>query len=95
MKKNITNVLKYIAVFFAMIACFNLTLFLVCSFSSKGLRKNVIASHEFLQEQGYFYQISQIFDIYNNNCTETVILNEAYSVDNSHPFESYMKMRKN
>ena len=95
MKKKVLTILKYVCIFTALIIVFNILLYLVCSFSSNKLEKNARQSYDILREQGMFYVLSDMFYIINNNCTDTVIVNESYSVDKKTPYTSYMKARKN
>lgn len=94
MKKKILNFLKYIIAFFILMFVFNFLLYITCSFDSKMIKENVKSSSTFLSNQGSFYKISNLFNVWNNNYTEAVIINEAYSVDYHKPFVSYMKARK-
>ncbi len=93
--KKLISILKYIGIFILVILIFNIGLFLACKFDSNKLENNVVESYKVLSREGATYRISRIFDIYNNNHTDAVIINETYSVDSKHPFLSYMKARKN
>lgn len=46
-------------------------------------------------KEGNVYKISEFSSITNNNYTDAIIINEAYSIDNTDPIYSYMAMRKN
>ena len=95
MKEKIKNVLKYVLTFVILMSIFNICLYLVCSFNSSSVEENVKESYETLAKEGMFYKLSDEFDLFNNNCTDAVIINESYSVDNKDPYKSYMKARKN
>ncbi len=95
MSKKIIGVLKYVSLFIILIVIFNLLLYLACSFDSKKIEKNVKESADILAKQGILYKLTYTFDVTNNNSTDTVIMNESYSVDSNDPFTSYMKARKN
>ena len=93
--KKIISILKYIGVFILVILIFNIGLFLTCNFNSNKIEKKVIESYNILRQEDSSYRVSRIFNVWNNNYTDAVIINESYSVDNKHPFLSYMKVRKN
>ena len=95
MKKNIYRTLNYIIVFFTVILIVNICLFVSCLFDSKVIRKNVVESSNIIKKEGYFYPIQDIFLVTNNNYTDAQIVNELYSIDHNHPFNSYMKARRN
>ena len=95
MKKIMLSIFKYLGIFLLVIGIFNLCLYLACLIPSSSLEENVRESADILGEQGMDYLISKIFRIVNNNCTDSVIINESYSIDNEHPYISYMKARKN
>ena len=95
MKERVYNFLLYFSILILLMIIFNLLLYLTCSFDSKLLKDNIDESYDTLNEQGMFYKLSHTFNIFNNNCTDAVIINESYSIDKNHPFFSYMKARKN
>ncbi len=95
MKNSIKYILKYVGTFVGMIALFNLLLFLVSLIPSENYEKNVLQSSETLTENGPYLKVSNPFDVYINTYTDSVIVNEIYSIDSKHPYESYMKARKN
>ena len=64
-------------------------------FPSSLIEKNVKESSEILLREGNYYQISKFFGTENDNYTDAIMINEAYSIDNSNPFYSYMSARKN
>lgn len=87
--------LKYGITFFVLLLLFQILLFLISLFPSEWIRENIKESSEILLKEGNRYQISKIFDVENNNYTDAIIANEAYSIDSKTPFISYMKIRKN
>lgn len=95
MKKILYSFIKYFIVFIVLMIIFNLFLYLSCTYDSKLLKNNVKSSYLVLSEQGLWYPLLKRFDIYNNNYTDALIINECYSVDYKEPFASYMKARKN
>lgn len=96
MKKfKIIKFFKYIITFIGLIIIFNLLLFLSSLFPSNLLKKNVKESAETLLIEGNKYQIIQALDIYNDNYTDSIMINTAYSIDNTNPIYSYMSGRKN
>ena len=90
------NILKYGATYLGIILLFNIILLLACSFPSEWIHKNVKESSDILlKEGGFFYSFfGWVGSIIDNN-TDVLCVNEAYSIDSSNPFESYMKARKN
>ena len=94
MKKKIYIFLKYFATFLLMLMIFNLCLYVVCLIPSSKVEENIKESSYILKKQGASFQLSKIFNVVNNNRTDSVILNESYSIDNEHPYISYMKARK-
>ena len=95
MRKVVGKFFKYVVAFIISLLVFNACLFLTCSFDSKLIKTHVQESSKILSKQGKFYQVSKFFNIINNNYTDAIIINEAYSIDNKHPFESYMRARRN
>ena len=93
--KTMLRVLKYIGVFAILIALFNVSLYLACSFDSRLLEVSASESAEILREQGLKRNICYLLNITNDNNADTLIINEMFSVDSSEPYVSYMKARKN
>lgn len=91
----IKKITKYVIVFVILIFIFNFLLFISSLFPSEIIRENVKESSEVLSEEGNLYLISEYFDVENNNYTDALIINEAYSIDNTDPIYSYMAVRKN
>ena len=92
---KIIKLFKYIIAFIGLILTFNLLLFLSSLFSSNLLEKNVKESAETLLIEGNRYQIIKTLDVYNDNYTDSIMINTAYSIDNTNPIYSYMSGRKN
>ena len=95
MDSMIKNSKKYLLTFFGLILLFNVLLFLICLIPSSKIEEKVKESAEILYEQGPYYLVVKSVNIYNDSYTDSVIINECYSVDNETPYESYMKARKN
>ena len=96
MKKfKIIKFFKYIITFIGLIIILNLLLFLGSLFSSNLLEKNVKESAKTLLTEGNRYQIIKTLDVYNDNYTDSIMINTAYSIDNTNPIYSYMSGRKN
>lgn len=92
---KIIKLFKYIIAFIGIILTFNLLLFLSSLFPSNLLEKNVKESAETLLIEGNRYQIIKTLDVYNDNYTDSIMINTAYSIDNTNPIYSYMSGRKN
>lgn len=95
MKKIINCFLRYSVVFSILLIIFNLSLYAACLFSSDLLKKHAAESAEILKRQGERYELSTAFNVCNDNCNDSVIINELYSIDSREPYISYMKVRKN
>jgi hypothetical protein len=91
MKKTI----KYIVTFIFLILGFNFLLFIGSIFPSNFIEKNVKESSEILIQEGNSYKLFKYLGIINNNYTDSIMINEAYSIDNTNPIYSYMSARKN
>lgn len=92
---KIIKLFKYIIAFIGLILTFNLLLFLSSLFPSNLLEKNVKESAKTLLIEGNKYQIIKTLDVYNDNYTDSIMINTAYSIDNTNPIYSYMSGRKN
>lgn len=92
MKKNI---LKYIFTFIILIIILNIMMYIVSLIPSRYLKDNVKESSEILLKEGNHYKILDNFNVINNNYTDALIINEAFSIDFKNPMYSYMSMRKN
>lgn len=89
------KIVKYGIVFLILIFIFNFLLFISSLFPSDIIRENVEESSEKLSKEGNLYKIFKYSDIVNNNYTDALMINEAYSIDNTNPIYSYMTVRKN
>ena len=95
MKKYLNKLIKYIYTFIGLIILLNILMLLSCLFDSKLIKDNVIKSSNILLKEGTTYNIKDISTVRNNNLTDAQIINEMYSIDNNHPYESYMKAKRN
>ncbi len=95
MKRVLLKLLKYIITFLLIMIIINISLFLVCLIDSKLLKKHVTESSKILLKQEVFHPVRDISPVFNNNYSDAQIINEIYSVDNRHPYTSYMKVRRN
>lgn len=86
---------KYGITFLGLMILFQALLCLISLFPSEWIQETIQQSSEVLLQEGNRYQISQLFDVDNNNYTDAIIVNEAYSIDSENPFVSYMLARKN
>lgn len=89
------KIIKYGVIFIVLILIFNFLLFISSLFPSKLIEENVKESSEILSEEGNIYQFFEYSSVTNNNYTDVLMINEAYSIDNKNPVESYMSARKN
>ena len=87
------SVIKYILIFAALITCYNALMYGVCKIPSNMMKATVEKSSEILKGQGIRYKFS--FYTYNDNETDALMVNNAYSIDSEKPFDSYMWIRKN
>lgn len=90
---KIKSVIKYIIIFVALIACYNGLLFGISRIPSSMMKSTVEKSAEILRGQGIQYG----FSVYalNDNLTDALMVNNAYSIDSEKPVDSYMWVRKN
>lgn len=95
MKKILKKIVKYTKVWVILLIIFNISLLITSLFPSDMIEENVKSSSDILLQEGNIYQIFEYSTIVNNNYTDAVIINEAYSIDNTNPIYSYMSMRKN
>lgn len=86
---------KYFICFIIIICIFNLLLFLSSLFPSNLIEEKVKESSEILYEEGNTYKFFEFSKLYNNNYTDAIMINEAFSIDNKNPIYSYMSARKN
>ena len=90
---KIKSVIKYILIFAALIACYNGLLVAICKIPSSMMKATVEKSSEILNGQGigYYFQ----YYAFNDNETDALMVNNAYSIDSEKPVDSYMWVRKN
>ena len=86
---------KYFTVFIIILIVFNLFMLLGTLFPSNMIENNVKESSKILINEGNIYTFFEFYDVTNNNFTDALMINEAYSIDSSRPFYSYMTARKN
>lgn len=89
------KLLKYVTTFIILIICFNLLLLLGSLFPSSWIEENVKESSEILLLEGNLPYFTSYLSITNNNFTDSIMINESYSIDNTNPIFSYMAVRKN
>ncbi len=95
MKNIFKKIIKYAKVWIILFIMFNVSLCITSLFPSEMIEENVKSSSDILLKEGNAYQIAEFSPIKNNNYTDAIIINEAYSIDNTDPIYSYMSMRKN
>lgn len=76
-----------------LILLYNISLYCICLFDSKLIYNNVYRSAETLKNTTMYYL--PLFRAQIDNSADGLIINEMISIDNEHPLESYMKVRKN
>jgi len=93
MKKIFFNIIKYLLTLLSLIVFYNVSMYLVCSFSSELIYNNTLKSSKEMLIEGntYFMNVASQID----NTTDGLMINEAYSVDSNNPLESYLRIRKN
>ena len=92
MKQKIKAILKYPLIFIVVIAIFILTLILTSLFPRDWIQRGSTDSAEILLKEG---NPNRILDMKLDNYTDALMINTAYSIDSSNPFESIMLVRKN
>ena len=95
MKNILKKLIKYAKAWGILFIIFNLSLYITSLFPSEIIEENVKSSSDILLKEGNAYKIATFSPIKNNNYTDVIIINEAYSIDNTDPIYSYMSMRKN
>ena len=88
-------IIKFILAFIICVFLFNMLLFSSSLFSSSLIEKNVLESSEILLRESNHYYLPPFYNVINNNYTDAIMINEAYSIDNATPWFSYMSVRKN
>ena len=94
-EKTSKRITKFVLTFVICVVVANASLLAICLIPSDKVEENVYKSKDQLVLEGARPLIQKEFNVYNNNYTEAVIVNEIYSVDSSSPFYSYMTARKN
>ena len=89
------KIFKYILTFLILFLMFNILLFAGSTFPSSIIKDNVKESSKTLSHEGNYYIISKYFGNENDNYTDSIMINEAYSIDNTNPIYSYLAVRKN
>lgn len=89
------KILEYVFIFLGMVILFNLLLFFTSLFPSKMIEKNVKESSDILMQQQEKDSIIKDMGGFNENITDALMINEAYSIDHNNPIYSYMSGRKN
>lgn len=89
------KIINYIIIFILIMIFFNIILAVTSLYPSKWIEEHVIQSSNILLNEGNHYCLSSKFNIINNNYTDSIMINEAYSIDNQNPIFSYMSGRKN
>ena len=96
MNKVLRNTLMFILTFIILICIYMLLLTITSLIPSSVLKENVRESSETLYEEGekvtydLKYKEENIFTF-----TDALMINTAYSIDSTHPIESFMLARKN
>lgn len=93
MKKTIFTLIKYILTFIAVMLGLNILMLLSSLIPSSLLEQHVKESANIIVDQKEYWAVTSIDGI--DNCTDALMLNEAYSIDNTDPIYSYMSARKN
>lgn len=98
MKKIIKNSIKYAGIYSATIIIFIILLLIASIFPSKIIERNVKKSSDILLEETKYKEIYVPYKFINismDNHTDALMLNTAYSIDNSSPLYSAFVARKN
>lgn len=89
------KIIKYVLVFLGLILMFISLLLLSSIFPSTMIEKNVMESSKILLKEGNIYRFFSWSHVVNNNYTDALMINEAYSIDNKNPLYSCLAVRKN
>ncbi len=89
------RIIKYPLIFLGLLLIFIFLLFISSLFPSNIIEKNIKKSSKILTEEGNLYQFFDWSHVVNNNYTDALMINEAYSIDNKNPLYSCMAVRKN
>lgn len=98
MKKILKKSIKYIITYAILIVVFITSLTLVSLIPSEKMKDNVKETAEVLEKQGNALMLSIHYKrviIPFDNYTDALMVNTAYSIDNKHPFTSFMLAKKN
>ena len=82
MKRLLITIFKYCGLFLLLIAIFNIAFYLVCLIDSDLMYGNVEKSSKILRKEGYYYQVSKVFDVKNDTYVDAETVNASYSMDN-------------
>ncbi len=89
------KVIRYLIVFIVLIFIFNILLLLGSLFPSSLIENNVRESSKRLLLEGNLPLITNFSYVTTNNYTDSIMINECYSIDCDKPIFSYMSARKN
>ena len=90
------TILKYIKTYIILILVFFILLLLACLIPKKYIKENVKESLGiFIKEKNLYMLNLKIKNVKLDNFSDSLIINTAYSVDNSHPIKSMLTARKN
>lgn len=89
------KIIKYVLVFLSLLLIFFSLLLVSSLFPSSMIEHNVIKSSVTLSKEGNIYKFFPWSRVVNNNYTDVLMINEAYSIDNKNPLYSCMAVRKN
>jgi len=96
MKKSAKVLLKYISVYIILIIIFTVSLTLVSLIPSKLMHENVSKSADALFNEGNYVYFDLIYTwLILDNYTDALMINTAYSIDNTTPLYSALTARKN
>lgn len=88
------KIVKYVLVFLGLLLVFCSLLFVGSLFPSNVIEQHSRESAKTLIHQGNLYKFFPWFDVVNNNYTDALMINEAYSVDSEAPLYSAMAVRR-
>lgn len=92
------NILKYVGVFITIILIFVILMVVTSLFPSEYIKENVKSSVEILAQEGHrkiVYVPQKLSSMQFDNCSDALMINTAYSIDNSTPLYSSFVARKN
>ena len=89
------KLIKYPLIFLGLLLIFIFLLFISSLFPSSIIEKNIKESSKILTKEGNLYQFFDWSHIVNNNYTDVLMINEAYSIDYKNPLYSCLSVRKN